>query len=91
MWQSGTGVDRLSVGGVLARCANMSGAARGGSSKEDEHRAIFDQATLCIRAADPFSALNRGHAAISQAKFSLERRSGILFKGLQELLLLQPW
>ena len=38
----------------------------GACMKEDEHRAIFDQATRCILAADPFSALNRRRSTASQ-------------------------
>ena len=38
----------------------------GACMKEDEHRAIFDQATRCILAADPFSALNRRRSTASK-------------------------
>jgi hypothetical protein len=38
----------------------------GACMKEDEHRAIFDQATRCILAADPFSAVNRRQSTASQ-------------------------
>eukprot|EP01045_Picozoa_sp_COSAG04_P013769 COSAG04_NODE_994_length_8876_cov_9.074763_2_plen_2355_part_01 len=59
-------------------------STEGGSCmKEDEHRAIFDQATRCIRAADPFSAINRGHTVTSQAlvEVDVDDAGHILFGG----------
>ena len=51
--------------------------------KEDEHRAIFDVATLCILAADPFSALNRRQSTASQllVEVDVDDHSHILFGG----------
>ena len=37
---------------------------RGRCMKEDQHHAIFDVAKLCIRAADPFSAINQAGSEV---------------------------
>jgi hypothetical protein len=57
--------------------------AGGSCMKEDEHRAIFDVAALCILAADPFSALNRRQTAASQllVEIDVDDAHHILFGG----------
>ena len=59
-------------------------STEGGSCmKEDDHRAIFDVATLCILAADPFSALNLRQNAGSQVliEADVDDAGHILFGG----------
>ena len=55
----------------------------GSCMKEDEHRAIFDVAALCILAADPFSSLNRGQTVGSAmlAEVDVDDAGHILFGG----------
>jgi len=51
--------------------------------KEDEHRAIFDQAKRCILAADPFSAVDWRHSTASQllVEVDVDDASHIAFGG----------
>ena len=59
-------------------------STEGGSCiKEDEHRAIFDVAALCIRAANPFSEINRVQSVSSQVlvEVDIDDRGHIMFGG----------
>eukprot|EP01045_Picozoa_sp_COSAG04_P001345 COSAG04_NODE_44_length_31776_cov_9.320769_2_plen_1968_part_00 len=55
----------------------------GSCMKEDEHREIFNTATLCIRAADPFSVLNGGQTSAGRVlvEVDVDDAGHILFGG----------
>ena len=83
---SSSGLDDDTVAGIApgSPLLYLLYSTEGGSCmKEDEHRAIFDVAALCILAADPFSALNRRQSAVSQllVEVDVDDLSHILFGG----------
>ena len=83
---SSSGLDDDTVAGIApgSPILYLLYSTEGGTCmKEDEHRAIFDVATLCILAADPFSALNRRQSTASQllVEVDVDDHSHILFGG----------
>ena len=83
---SSSGLDDDTVAGIApgSPLLYLLYSTEGGSCmKEDEHRAIFEVAALCILAADPFSALNRRQSADSQllVEVDVDDQSHILFGG----------
>ena len=83
---SSSGLDDDTVAGIAPGSPLlylMHVTEAGSCMKEDEHRAIFDVAALCILAADPFSALNRRQNAVSQllVEVDVDDQGHILFGG----------
>ena len=83
---SSSGLDDDTVAGIApgSPILYLLYSTEGGSCmKEDEHRAIFDLAALCILAADPFSTLNRRQNTASRllVEVDVDDQSHIMFGG----------